>query len=56
MRPGITGLSQVEGRSDLSWDDGVYPDLMYVDHWSPLLDLVIMARTLKTVLRPNGAY
>jgi len=56
VRPGITGLWQVEGRSNLPWDDGVYFDLMYVDHWSPLLDLVIMARTLHTVLRPNGAY
>jgi exopolysaccharide biosynthesis polyprenyl glycosylphosphotransferase len=56
VRPGITGLWQVEGRSDLPWDDGVYLDLMYVDHWSPLLDFVIMARTAKTLLRPSGAY
>ena len=35
---------------------GVYLDLMYVDQWSPLLDLVIMARTAKTIIRPEGAY
>jgi exopolysaccharide biosynthesis polyprenyl glycosylphosphotransferase len=56
VRPGITGLWQTQGRSDLPWDDGIYLDVMYVDHWSPLLDLVIMARTAKTILRPSGAY
>lgn len=56
VKPGMTGLWQVEGRSDLPWDDGVYLDLLYIDHWSPLLDLVIIARTLRTVLRPSGAY
>lgn len=56
VKPGMTGLWQVQGRSDLPWDEGVYLDLMYIDHWSPLLDLVIMARTLRTVVRPAGAY
>jgi exopolysaccharide biosynthesis polyprenyl glycosylphosphotransferase len=56
VKPGLTGLWQVEGRSDLPWDDGVYLDLMYIDHWSPLLDLVIIARTIKTIIRPTGAY
>ena len=56
VKPGITGLWQTGGRSDLPWDDGVYLDLMYVDHWSPLLDLVIMARTAATIIRPRGAY
>lgn len=56
VKPGITGLWQVEGRSDLPWDEGVYLDLMYVDHWSPLLDLVIMARTARVIIRPQGAY
>lgn len=56
VKPGITGLWQTQGRSDLPWDDGIYLDVMYVDHWSPLLDLVIMARTAKTILRPSGAY
>jgi exopolysaccharide biosynthesis polyprenyl glycosylphosphotransferase len=56
VKPGLTGLWQVEGRSDLPWDEGVYLDLLYVDHWSPLLDLAIIARTIRTVVRPNGAY
>lgn len=56
VKPGITGLWQTQGRSDLPWDDGIYLDLMYIDHWSPLLDLVIMARTVRTVVRPAGAY
>ena len=56
VKPGITGLWQTQGRSNLPWDDGIYLDLMYIDHWSPLLDLVIMARTVRTVLCPDGAY
>ena len=56
VKPGITGLWQVEGRSDLPWDEGVYLDLMYVDHWSPLLDGVIIARTVRAILLPEGAY
>lgn len=56
VKPGITGLWQTQGRSDLPWDDGIYLDLMYIDHWSPLLDLVIMARTVRSVVHPTGAY
>ncbi|MFA6135446.1 MAG: sugar transferase, partial [Phycisphaerae bacterium] len=56
VKPGITGLWQVGGRSELPWDDGVYLDLIYVDHWSPLLDWVIITRTIKTIIRPSGAY
>lgn len=56
VKPGLTGLWQIQGRSDLPWDEGVYLDVMYVDHWSPLLDLVILARTARAVLRPRGAY
>jgi len=56
VKPGCTGLWQTQGRSDLPWDDGIYLDLMYVDHWSPLLDLVILARTVRTIVRPDGAY
>ena len=56
VKPGLTGLWQVEGRADLPWDDGVFLDLLYVDHWSPLLDWVIIARTLRAVIRPAGAY
>lgn len=56
VKPGMTGLWQVNGRSDLPWDEGVYLDLLYVDHWSPLLDLVIIARTARVLFRPSGAY
>lgn len=56
VRPGITGLWQVSGRSDLAWEETVALDMHYVDHWSLGLDLVIMARTPLTVLRGRGAY
>jgi exopolysaccharide biosynthesis polyprenyl glycosylphosphotransferase len=56
VRPGMTGLWQVSGRSDLSWDDTVRLDLYYVDNWSIVQDLSIMAKTLDAVLRSRGAY
>jgi exopolysaccharide biosynthesis polyprenyl glycosylphosphotransferase len=56
VKPGITGLWQVSGRSDLSWEDTVRLDLKYVDNWSFWLDLAIAARTLKAVLAHDGAY
>jgi exopolysaccharide biosynthesis polyprenyl glycosylphosphotransferase len=56
VRPGMTGLWQVSGRSDLSWDDTVRLDLYYVDNWSIVQDLSIMARTLHAVARSRGAY
>ncbi|HIV57122.1 MAG TPA: sugar transferase [Candidatus Stackebrandtia faecavium] len=56
VRPGITGLWQVSGRSDLSWDDAVRLDLYYVDNWSLAADLQILFRTLVVVLRRKGAY
>jgi exopolysaccharide biosynthesis polyprenyl glycosylphosphotransferase len=56
VRPGLTGLWQVSGRSDLSWDDTVRLDLYYVDNWSLLQDLMIMMRTVGAILRPRGAY
>jgi len=56
VKPGITGLWQVSGRSNLSWDDSVRLDLYYVENWSLTGDLIILYRTLKAVLRPNGAY
>jgi lipopolysaccharide/colanic/teichoic acid biosynthesis glycosyltransferase len=56
VRPGMTGLWQVSGRSDLSWDDTVRLDLYYVDNWSIVQDLSIMAKTIHAVFRPNGAY
>lgn len=56
VRPGMTGLWQVSGRSELSWDDTVRYDLYYVDNWSMLQDLAILARTLGAVMRGRGAY
>ncbi|WP_020579196.1 sugar transferase [Actinopolymorpha alba] len=56
VRPGITGLWQVSGRSNLSWDDSVRLDLYYVENWSLSTDLVILAKTLGAVVSRNGAY
>ena len=56
VRPGITGLWQVSGRSDLSWDDAVRLDLYYVENWSPALDAMILWKTLFAVVRGKGAY
>jgi exopolysaccharide biosynthesis polyprenyl glycosylphosphotransferase len=55
VRPGLTGLWQVSGRSDLSWDDSVRLDVQYVDNWSLLLDVMILWRTVGAVLRGGGA-
>ncbi|UWZ46192.1 sugar transferase [Dactylosporangium matsuzakiense] len=56
VKPGMTGLWQVSGRSDLSRQESVRLDLNYVDNWSPLLDLRILARTANAVIRGTGAY
>ncbi len=56
VRPGITGLWQVSGRSDLSWDEAVRLDLYYVDNWSLAYDLHILWRTIGVVLARKGAY
>ncbi len=56
VRPGLTGLWQVSGRSELSWDESVRLDLYYVDNWSMTADLVIIAKTVRAVLSKNGAY
>lgn len=56
VRPGLTGLWQVSGRSDLSWDDAVRLDLYYVDNWSMMQDLHILVRTVRAVLASRGAY
>jgi exopolysaccharide biosynthesis polyprenyl glycosylphosphotransferase len=56
VRPGITGLWQVSGRSELSWDDAVRLDLYYVENWSLGLDLSILVRTILAVLLRRGAY
>jgi exopolysaccharide biosynthesis polyprenyl glycosylphosphotransferase len=56
VTPGITGLWQVSGRSDLDWSAGVRLDQYYVENWSFLHDIVILARTVPSVLRSRGAY
>jgi len=56
VRPGLTGLWQVSGRSDLSWDESVQLDLRYVDNWSLAMDLLILWKTGRAVLRAKGAY
>jgi exopolysaccharide biosynthesis polyprenyl glycosylphosphotransferase len=54
--PGITGLWQVSGRSDLDFDDMVRLDFLYLERWSMLLDLAILVKTVPAVLRRRGAY
>lgn len=56
IKPGLTGMWQINGRSDLSWQDSVRLDLYYVENWSLTGDLLILWRTLRIVLRPSGAY
>src|SRR6478609_5759956 len=56
VRPGMTGLWQVSGRSDLGWDDTVRLDLYYVDNWSMVQDLAILVRTFRAVVGSAGAY
>jgi lipopolysaccharide/colanic/teichoic acid biosynthesis glycosyltransferase len=56
VKPGMTGLWQVSGRSDLSWAESVRLDLRYVENWSPALDLLILWKTASAVLRGSGAY
>lgn len=56
VKPGITGLWQVSGRSDLTWEESVRLDLRYVDNWSMAFDLQILWKTARAVLSGSGAY
>jgi len=56
VKPGLTGLWQVSGRADLPWEESVRLDVRYVEHWSLALDLQIMWKTCRAVIRGNGAY
>ncbi|MFD3868901.1 sugar transferase [Streptomyces sp. NPDC058623] len=56
VRPGMTGLWQISGRSDLSWDETIQLDLQYVDNWSFTSDVDVMGRTLRAVVDGRGAY
>jgi exopolysaccharide biosynthesis polyprenyl glycosylphosphotransferase len=56
VKPGLTGMWQVSGRSELSWDESVRLDLRYVENWSFALDLQILWKTVAVILRGSGAY
>jgi lipopolysaccharide/colanic/teichoic acid biosynthesis glycosyltransferase len=56
VRPGITGLWQISGRSNLPWEDAVRLDLYYVDNWSLTYDFMILWKTVFAVIRRHGAY
>jgi exopolysaccharide biosynthesis polyprenyl glycosylphosphotransferase len=56
VKPGLTGLWQVNGRSDLSWEESVRLDLRYVENWSFALDLQILWKTISVLTRRSGAY
>lgn len=56
IKPGLTGMWQVNGRSNLDWDESVRLDLYYVENWSITGDLVILWRTLKVLKEHSGAY
>jgi lipopolysaccharide/colanic/teichoic acid biosynthesis glycosyltransferase len=56
VKPGMTGLWQTSGRSELSWEQSVRLDVYYVENWTLFGDVVILARTAKAVLRGDGAF
>jgi exopolysaccharide biosynthesis polyprenyl glycosylphosphotransferase len=56
VRPGLTGLWQISGRSDLTWDESVRLDIRYVENWSLALDLQILWKTFSVIVRGAGAY
>lgn len=56
MKPGITGLWQVSGRSNIDWEDAIRLDLYYVENWSMTGDLVLLWKTVRAVIKPEGAY
>jgi lipopolysaccharide/colanic/teichoic acid biosynthesis glycosyltransferase len=56
VKPGMTGLWQINGRSDLTWEESVRFDLYYVENWSVMSDLMILWRTGRAVVSSSGAY
>jgi lipopolysaccharide/colanic/teichoic acid biosynthesis glycosyltransferase len=56
VKPGLTGLWQVSGRSDLSFEESVSVDLRYVENWSLAMDAFIIWKTLQVMVRGEGAY
>jgi exopolysaccharide biosynthesis polyprenyl glycosylphosphotransferase len=56
VKPGLTGLWQISGRSDLSWEESLRLDLRYVENWTLALDALILCKTIRAVRRGTGAY
>jgi lipopolysaccharide/colanic/teichoic acid biosynthesis glycosyltransferase len=56
VKPGLTGLWQISGRSDLSWEEAVRLDLRYVENWTLALDGLILWKTIRAVISSDGAY
>jgi len=56
IKPGLTGMWQINGRSELNWQDSVRLDLYYVENWSIAGDIIILWRTAKQMFKPTGAY
>ena len=56
VKPGLTGLWQISGRSDLSWEESVRLDLRYVENWSFAFDFIILWKTFRAVVARSGAY
>jgi lipopolysaccharide/colanic/teichoic acid biosynthesis glycosyltransferase len=56
VKPGLTGLWQISGRSDLSWEESLRLDLRYVENWTLALDGLILWKTIKAVISGDGAY
>jgi lipopolysaccharide/colanic/teichoic acid biosynthesis glycosyltransferase len=56
VKPGITGIWQVSGRSSLSWEETVRLDLSYVENWSVLNDVLIILKTLRVLISREGAF
>ena len=55
VKPGLTGLWQVNGRSSLTWEEALRFDLFYVENWTPVMDLMILLKTVGVVLRREGS-
>lgn len=55
-KPGLTGWAQVNGRNSISWEDRIELDIWYIEHWSPWLDLRVIARTPGALLDSEGVY
>jgi lipopolysaccharide/colanic/teichoic acid biosynthesis glycosyltransferase len=56
LKPGITGLWQISGRSDVSYEDRVKLDIYYVENWSLWLDIKILLKTIVAITKKSGAY